>query len=147
MAMALGTLEYVLEEGSRWNWFDDATIRDCAMIAGVAGFLFVIRSLTFPRPSSTSARSETGTSPSAACSRSLPASAFFPPSISPRCFWATCRIQRLADGHGHFLDRISVARRRADLCHAREKIRHALAHDDRARVLRSVDVELQLHHP
>ncbi len=50
MAMALGTLEYVLEEGSRWNWFDDATIRDCAMIAGVAGFLFVIRSLTFPRP-------------------------------------------------------------------------------------------------
>ena len=50
MAMTLGTLEYVLEEGSRWNWFDDATIRDCAMIAGVAGFLFVVRSLTFPRP-------------------------------------------------------------------------------------------------
>ena len=50
MAIALGTLEYVLEEGSRWNWFDDATIRDCAMIAGVAGVLFVIRSLTFPRP-------------------------------------------------------------------------------------------------
>ena len=37
MAIALGTLEYVLEEGSRWNWFDDATIRDCAMIAAVAG--------------------------------------------------------------------------------------------------------------
>ena len=50
MAIALGTLEYVLEEGSRWNWFDDATIRDCAMIAAVAGFLFVVRSLTFPRP-------------------------------------------------------------------------------------------------
>ena len=50
MAIALGTLEYVLEEGSRWNWFDDATIRDCAMIAAVAGFLFVLRSLTFPRP-------------------------------------------------------------------------------------------------
>ena len=48
--MTLGTLEYVLEEGSRWNWFDDATIRDCAMIAAVAGFLFVVRSLTFPRP-------------------------------------------------------------------------------------------------
>ena len=26
MAIALSTLEYVLEEGSRWNWFDDATI-------------------------------------------------------------------------------------------------------------------------
>ena len=50
LAMTLGTLEYVLEEGSRWNWFDDATIRDCAMIAVVAGFLFVVRSLTFPRP-------------------------------------------------------------------------------------------------
>ena len=50
MAIGLGTLEYVLEEGSRWNWFDDRTIRDCALIAGVAGILFVIRSLTFPRP-------------------------------------------------------------------------------------------------
>ncbi len=50
MAVALGTLEYVLEEGSRWNWFDDATIRDCALVAGIAGVLFVIRSLTFARP-------------------------------------------------------------------------------------------------
>jgi DHA2 family multidrug resistance protein len=40
----------VLEEGSRWNWFDDATIRDCAVIAVVAGSLFVFRSLTFARP-------------------------------------------------------------------------------------------------
>ena len=36
MAIALGTLEYVLEEGSRWNWFDDATIRNCAWIAATA---------------------------------------------------------------------------------------------------------------
>ncbi|MBV8427147.1 MAG: DHA2 family efflux MFS transporter permease subunit, partial [Hyphomicrobiales bacterium] len=50
MALALGTLEYVLEEGSRWNWFDDATIRECALISAIAGLLFVIRSLTFPRP-------------------------------------------------------------------------------------------------
>ncbi|HZZ59598.1 MAG TPA: DHA2 family efflux MFS transporter permease subunit [Roseiarcus sp.] len=50
MAIALGTLEYVLEEGARWNWFDDATIRDCAAISSIAGVLFVIRSLTFPRP-------------------------------------------------------------------------------------------------
>jgi DHA2 family multidrug resistance protein len=50
MAIALGTLEYVLEEGSRWNWFDDATIRTCAWIAAIAGALFVIRSLTFERP-------------------------------------------------------------------------------------------------
>jgi MFS transporter, DHA2 family, multidrug resistance protein len=50
MAVALGTLEYVLEEGARWNWFDDRTIRDCAWIAAITGVLFVIRSLSFPRP-------------------------------------------------------------------------------------------------
>jgi len=50
MALALGTLEYVLEEGARRNWFDDRTIRNCAWIAAGTGVLFVIRSLTFPRP-------------------------------------------------------------------------------------------------
>jgi DHA2 family multidrug resistance protein len=50
MAVGLGTLEYVLEEGTRWNWFDDTTIRICAYIAAICGVLFVIRSLTFPRP-------------------------------------------------------------------------------------------------
>jgi len=50
MAIALGCLEYVLEEGSRWNWFDDATIRDCAAIAGVSGLLFVLRSLSVENP-------------------------------------------------------------------------------------------------
>jgi MFS transporter, DHA2 family, multidrug resistance protein len=50
MAVALSTLEYVLEEGTRWNWFDDATIRHCAWIAAIAGVLFIIRSLTFARP-------------------------------------------------------------------------------------------------
>jgi len=39
MAIALGTLQYVLEEGSRWNWFDDRTIRNCAWIAGISGVL------------------------------------------------------------------------------------------------------------
>src|SRR5215471_11875075 len=37
MAICLGTLEYVLEEGTRWNWFDDNTIRTCAYIAGISG--------------------------------------------------------------------------------------------------------------
>ncbi len=50
MAIALGTLEYVLEEGSRWNWFDDATIRTATSVAAIAGILFVIRSLTFAQP-------------------------------------------------------------------------------------------------
>ncbi|HWW00649.1 MAG TPA: DHA2 family efflux MFS transporter permease subunit [Candidatus Acidoferrum sp.] len=50
MAMGLGCLEYVLEEGARWNWFDDATIRTCAIISIAAGVLFIVRSLTFARP-------------------------------------------------------------------------------------------------
>ncbi len=50
MAVFLGTLEYVLEEGTRWNWFDDRFIRDCTWVSAVSGVLFVIRSLTFARP-------------------------------------------------------------------------------------------------
>jgi DHA2 family multidrug resistance protein len=50
MALALGALEYVLEEGARWNWFDDSTIRNCSYISGVSFILFLIR-----RPGSTSA--------------------------------------------------------------------------------------------
>ncbi|MGH7000861.1 MAG: MFS transporter, partial [Stellaceae bacterium] len=50
MAIGLGTLEYVLEEGARWNWFSDPTIRNCAWIAAIAGILFVIRSLTYAHP-------------------------------------------------------------------------------------------------
>jgi len=50
MALGLGMLEYVLEEGTRWNWFDDATIRTCAWIAGIALALFVARSLTYRNP-------------------------------------------------------------------------------------------------
>jgi DHA2 family multidrug resistance protein len=50
MAVALGTLEYVLEEGARWNWFSDHTIRNLAVTSAVAGMLFVIRSLTYAQP-------------------------------------------------------------------------------------------------
>ena len=50
MAVGLGTLEYVLEEGTRWNWFSDATIRNCAWIAGISLSLFVVRSLSVANP-------------------------------------------------------------------------------------------------
>jgi DHA2 family multidrug resistance protein len=50
MAIGLGTLEYTLEEGTRWNWFDDSTIRACAWISGVTLVLFIARSLTFRNP-------------------------------------------------------------------------------------------------
>ena len=50
LAISLGTLEYVLEEGTRWNWFDDFTIKTCTYIAGISGLLFILRSLTFDQP-------------------------------------------------------------------------------------------------
>ena len=50
MALGLGTLEYVLEEGTRWNWFNDSTILTCAWIAGISLFLFIVRSLTYANP-------------------------------------------------------------------------------------------------
>ncbi|MDQ2802615.1 MAG: DHA2 family efflux MFS transporter permease subunit, partial [Pseudomonadota bacterium] len=50
LALGLGTLEYVLEEGTRWNWFSDSTIEAATWVAGVSLVLFVIRSLTFRNP-------------------------------------------------------------------------------------------------
>jgi DHA2 family multidrug resistance protein len=50
MAIFLGCLEYTLEEGSRWNWFSDDTIRATAWIAGLSGIAFVWRSLTYAQP-------------------------------------------------------------------------------------------------
>jgi DHA2 family multidrug resistance protein len=50
MALFLGCLEYTLEEGSRWNWFGDDTIRTTAWIAGISGIAFVWRSLTYAHP-------------------------------------------------------------------------------------------------
>jgi DHA2 family multidrug resistance protein len=41
----LGTLEYFLEEGTRWNWFSDDTITACAWIAGISLTAFIVRSL------------------------------------------------------------------------------------------------------
>ena len=50
MALFLGCLEYTLEEGERWDWFSDDTIRTTAWIAAITGVGFVWRSLTHPQP-------------------------------------------------------------------------------------------------
>jgi MFS transporter, DHA2 family, multidrug resistance protein len=50
MAVGLGTLEYTLEEGTRWNWFSDSTITATAWTAGIALTLFAIRSLSHRNP-------------------------------------------------------------------------------------------------
>jgi DHA2 family multidrug resistance protein len=46
MAAFLGALEYVLEEGNRWDWFQDETIAWCGVISLIAGVLFFWRMLT-----------------------------------------------------------------------------------------------------
>src|SRR5215470_14296631 len=50
MALFLGCLEYTLEEGPRWDWFGDDTIRATAWISAIAGVSFVWRSLTYAQP-------------------------------------------------------------------------------------------------
>jgi DHA2 family multidrug resistance protein len=50
MAIGLGTLEYTLEEGTRWNWFSDRTITTTAWISAITLVLFAVRSLTFRNP-------------------------------------------------------------------------------------------------
>lgn len=50
MAVFLGCLQYTLEEGPRWDWFGDDTIRFTAWTAAVTGVTFIWRSLNFPNP-------------------------------------------------------------------------------------------------
>ena len=50
LALALGSLEYVLEEGYRWNWLDDPTIRNWTWIAAISSVLFIWRCLTVESP-------------------------------------------------------------------------------------------------
>lgn len=50
LALSLGCLEYTLEEGPRWSWFDDATLTTTAWVALLCGVAFVIRTLRHPQP-------------------------------------------------------------------------------------------------
>jgi MFS transporter, DHA2 family, multidrug resistance protein len=50
MAVFLGCLEYTLEEGPRWDWFGDKTIRTTASIAAITGLAFIWRSLVHENP-------------------------------------------------------------------------------------------------
>ena len=50
LALTLSCLEYTLEEGPRWNWFENPYILATAWIAGLSGAAFIWRSLTFRNP-------------------------------------------------------------------------------------------------
>ena len=50
MAGFLGALEYVLEEGPRYEWFDDGTIATVAVVSAVSAVVFFARVLTARSP-------------------------------------------------------------------------------------------------
>ncbi|MBN9413926.1 MAG: DHA2 family efflux MFS transporter permease subunit [Candidatus Eremiobacteraeota bacterium] len=50
MALFLGGLIYVLEEGPRYDWFNDPTNYQVAWASALSGVAFLYRSLTHPRP-------------------------------------------------------------------------------------------------
>ncbi len=50
MATFLGCLEYALEEGPRWDWLDDTTIRAAVGISAVASVFFFWRVFTYHQP-------------------------------------------------------------------------------------------------
>jgi len=50
MAGFLGSLEYVLEEGPRYEWLQDNSVATCAAVATVSAVAFFYRVLTAPEP-------------------------------------------------------------------------------------------------
>jgi MFS transporter, DHA2 family, multidrug resistance protein len=50
LAMFLGGLEYVLEEGPRWDWFEDPTNCWVAAASATSALFFFYNSFTHPRP-------------------------------------------------------------------------------------------------
>jgi MFS transporter, DHA2 family, multidrug resistance protein len=50
MATFLGCLEYSLEEGPRWDWLDDQTIRAAIVVSSISSVLFFWRVLSYRQP-------------------------------------------------------------------------------------------------
>jgi DHA2 family multidrug resistance protein len=50
LALMLGSLQYALEEGPRWDWLEDETIRFAFILSSVTGALFLWRALRYRQP-------------------------------------------------------------------------------------------------
>ena len=50
MALFLGALEYVLEDGPRYDWFEDSTIFWAAVLSATSALIFFVRVLLAPEP-------------------------------------------------------------------------------------------------
>jgi DHA2 family multidrug resistance protein len=49
-AVFLGSLQFVLEEGPRWDWFDDIRVRTLTTVSAASGLLWLWRMLTYEHP-------------------------------------------------------------------------------------------------
>ena len=140
----------MLEEGTRWNWFDDATIRqlrlDCRHLAGV---LFVVA-----QPDLRAARS----SICARCSNRNFAVGCFLSFVTGIGIFTTIYLTPLFLGYvrGFSAWQIGIAIFSTGVASLvgmpvyillARKLRYPLADDVRPRVVRLGHVELQLHHP
>jgi MFS transporter, DHA2 family, multidrug resistance protein len=50
MATFLGSLQYALQEGPRWDWLADRTIATAVLVSAVAGVTFLFRAFTYREP-------------------------------------------------------------------------------------------------
>ena len=50
MAVFLGCLQYALQEGPRWDWLSDGSIRAAVVVSGIAAGFFFWRVLTYHQP-------------------------------------------------------------------------------------------------
>src|SRR5262249_57277262 len=50
MALFLGCLQYALQEGPRWDWLSDDTIRAAVIVSSIAAAFFFWRVLTHHHP-------------------------------------------------------------------------------------------------
>ena len=119
MAVGLGTLEYVLEEGTRWNWFSDGDIRTCAWIAGIA-----LVAVHRPQPDLSKSGGRSARAGQPQFRAGLPAvvhhrHGHFHHDLPDAAVPGLCaRLQRVADRHRDLLHRRRLAARHAGLHHA-----------------------------
>ncbi len=148
MALFLGCLEYTLEEGPRWDWFGDETIKTTAIVAAVSGPLFLWRSFTFANPvvdfRALAVRNfGLGSLLSFVTGIGIFATIYLTP-----LFLARVRgFKRPGDRLGGFLDRLLPDLRHSDLHRLRATGRSALADGVRPALLRLRALELYADHP
>lgn len=147
LALSLGCLEYTLEEGPRWGWFDDATLTTTAWVALLCGVAFVIRTLRHPQPVM-DLRALQDRTFSLGCYFSFMAGVgiFATIYLTPLYLGERARFQCAGDRPGGIFHRSVPGHVYSVLFVARQPRRSALAADGRADRLCGVNVQLCSDH-